>query len=314
MKSTTLAKLRTVALEAESGSFDRPDLKDVLTGFSGEKLMHCLQAFTRILCGPDACYVEIGVFQGLTLLSNAAVNSTVQCFGIDNFSLFNEGKNNLSIVEQRMRKLALGNVEILNMDYETALQSLDRYLGGRKVGVFFVDGPHDYRSQLVPLLLAKPHLAANCAIFVDDANYAHVRQANTDFLRSHSEYALLIEAYTPGHIANLQGEQKAAALAGWWNGVNVMVRDPDGLIERRYPREEMKDLYFQSHDVFRHEFAELAYPALQAVQSIVDEGAAGNGALGDLKSRLIEHRRKHPTRFKHQNTYSDGLPSFAIHG
>jgi hypothetical protein len=160
MKRTGLAKLRTVALEAESGSFDRPDLKGVLTGFSGEKLMHCLQAFTRILCGSDACYVEIGVFQGLTLLSNAAVNSNVRCFGIDNFSLFNEGKNNLSIVEQRMRKL--------NMDYEAALQSLDRHLGGRKVGVFFVDGPHDYRSQLVPLLLAKPYLAANCAIFVDD--------------------------------------------------------------------------------------------------------------------------------------------------
>jgi hypothetical protein len=93
-----------------------------------------------------------------------------------------------------------------------------------------------------------------------------------------------------------------------------MVRDPDGLIERRFPREEMKDLYFQSHEVFRHEFAEFAYPALQAVQSIVDDGSAGSTALDDLKSRLIEHRQGHPKRFKHQNTYSDGLPTFVIHG
>ncbi len=314
MKDSKFAKLRLEAVKANEGSFRRPDFGDVLTGFSGEKLMHCLQSFTGLLCGADMAYVEIGVYQGLTLLSNAAVNPGVPCFGIDNFAFFNEGRQNLSVVQERMRKLDLSNAEILNMDYEAALLSLDRHIGQRRIGVLFVDGPHDYRSQLVPLLLAKRYLADDCAIFVDDANYAHVRQATTDFLRSHDEFALLFEAYTSGHLANLRDEAKEQAIKGWWNGVNVIVRDPAHAIARRFPREDAKDLYFASHDVFRHELAELAYPALNAAQTLVDAPVGSvEGAIADLRERVVEHRRSHPGRFKHQNTYSDGLPPFTVH-
>jgi hypothetical protein len=314
LQSSTLSKLRAIALEAQQAEFRGSAYGDILTGLSGRKLMQCLQRFTQALCNQDTVYVEIGVFQGLTLISNAQANPSVPCFGIDNFSLFNEGRDNLAIVEGRIAKSGVKNAYVINLDYEEALRSLDHHIGSRKVGVFFVDGPHDYRSQLVPLLLAKPYLAGSCAIFVDDSNYAHVRQANGDFLRSHPEFALLFEAYTKAHVANLSPAEKEEVMASWWNGLNVMVRDPSGLLPRSYPPEDAKHLYVESHEVFRHEFAELAFSALMAAQRTLD-GPIGEAeaANSELKAEMIEHRRLYPGRFRNQNTHSSNLPSFTIH-
>jgi len=314
MDQSLVRRLRAVAQECEENSVPEPSLKAELSGYSGRKLIRCLLETSRILCSQDRIYLELGVFQGLTLISSAIANRDVPCFGIDNFSLFNEGRKNLSIVESRIAATNAANAKIINLDYEDALRNLDRYIGDRKVGVFFVDGPHDYRSQLLPILLAKPHLAENCAIFVDDSNYAHVRQANSDFLRTNPEFAMLFEAYTPAHIANMGPADKEEVIAGWWNGLNVMVRDPDGLIPRTFPREDAKHLHVESHEVFRHEFAELACPALMAAQAALDapEEAAAQAAAR-LKSAMMEHRRKYPGRFRHQNTYSNGLPAFRLH-
>ena len=52
--------------------------------------------------------------------------------GIDNFSLFNEDGNNKKIVEERINKLNINNVKLLDMDFETALNNLDKYLEGKK--------------------------------------------------------------------------------------------------------------------------------------------------------------------------------------
>jgi hypothetical protein len=315
MNRETLTKIQSIASQVEVGSLGPPDFGGVLAGFSGEKLMAWLHGVTALLCGPETVYVEIGVFQGLTLISTAAKNPHVACFGIDNFSLFNEGHENLNTVYDRMKRLGVGNATIINLDFEEALEGLDRHLGARKIGVFFVDGAHDYRSQLVSLLKSKEYLAEDCVIVIDDSNYAHVRQANADFLRSEPEFALLFEAYTPGHVANLNSAQKEAAIAGWWNGVNVMVRDREHLIERRYPREESKQMYFDSHDVFRHEFAELAFPALKAAQDLLTAmPEEAEKTVAQIKSLLADQRRRHPERFRHQNTSSAGLPQFALYG
>jgi hypothetical protein len=313
MDQKLLTQLLGCIRESAEGKFSPAEI-DGLTGLSGRKLMHCLQRFSGLLCNEDAVYVELGVFQGLTLISNALINPKIECFGIDNFSLFNEGKKNLSIVEGRFAKYSVGNARIINLDYEEALLNLSRYLGNRKIGVFFVDGPHDYRSQLLPLLLSKPYLAESCAIVVDDSNYAHVRQANCDFLRSHPEFALLFEAYTPAHVANLKPEDKEDVIAGWWNGVNIIVRDSLHLLPREFPVEDAKHLYVESHEVFRHEFAELAFPALVAAQALLDASPEeAENAKAKLKAAMLEHRRNHPERFKNQNTYSRHLPASKIH-
>jgi hypothetical protein len=313
MGKEQLQRIRALLAEAAGGAPPEFDFGDVLTGFSGRRLISCLHKLTAAICGGDRIYLEIGVFQGLTLLSNARVNPNVACFGIDNFSLFNDGRNNFDIVRERMRRLNVGNATVINRDFEAALHELDLHIGSRRIGVFFVDGAHDYRSQLVSLLKARRYLADGCVIVVDDCNYAHVRQANADFLRTHPEFSLLMEAYTDGHIANLNGAARKAAEAGFWNGANIMVHDPEHHLGRAWPREESKELYFLSHDVFRHEFAELAFPALQAIQAVLDSGQCQTASLSKLLETFAGHRRTHPRRFRHQNTQSSGLPAIRLH-
>src|SRR5690606_1223227 len=210
--STThqIADIATALREAHRDGLLDHARNDVLTGLSGTRLVGALQRLTSLL-REDECYCEVGVFQGLTLLSTAYANPSIACFGIDNFSQFDAGSVNEALVRQRADALNARNARLVNADFEVALRTADQWLEGRRVGVYFVDGPHDYRSQLVCLLRAKRLLAPGAVIVVDDANYEHVRRANADFLESHDEFALLFEAYTPCHPANMNEAQRKLA-------------------------------------------------------------------------------------------------------
>ena len=186
----------------------------ILTGFSGHRMVRLLQNVAKLRLDENTCYVEVGVFQGLTLLSVAKVLDKAEVYGIDNFAFFDKAGKNLSIVNERTQKLNLNNVNIVNEDYEDALENLKKHIGNKKVGVYFVDGPHDYRSQLMCLELMKPYLADNAIIVVDDSNYRHVRQANRDFLFNNKDYKLIFQSYTKCHPLKLHGKEKEEVQRG----------------------------------------------------------------------------------------------------
>lgn len=280
-----------------------------LSGISGLKTVGLLQRLARAAEGGDGCYVEIGVFQGLTLVSSAMAAPELPCFGIDNFRILDPEGTNKSIVDARLQQFATENAHLINMDFEDAFGVLSSHTGGRPMAVYFIDGPHDYRSQLVCLLLAKPFLASEAAIVVDDANYPAVRQASRDFLVSHPDYALLFEAYTDAHPANLSPDALKAAEAGWLNGVHVIVHDPDGRIERTLPPVSGdRTLYFNDWLTHRLGLAELAPEALALAQTVVDADddaiKRGTEALYHAYAPLAETVQG---RFRDRNTYSDGL-------
>jgi hypothetical protein len=278
-----------------------------LTGISGLKTVGLLQRLAAAANGGDGCYLEIGVFQGLTLVSSALAAPDLDCFGVDNFRILDPEGVNKSIVEQRLREFAVGNATLINMDFEDALADFDNQASGRKASVYFVDGPHDYRSQLVCLLAAKPLLAANAVIVVDDANYPAVRQATCDFLASHPEYALLFEAYTEAHPTNLSSEALAKANDGWLNGVHVIVRDPECRVERTMPPvSQDRTLYFNDWLVHRLALAEVAAESLAlAHKAVADEDFSAE--LATLKSAFAPLRDVAANRFPDRNTYSEGL-------
>lgn len=308
-----IIRARDAMCRIEEGNGGEPDTNG-LEGYSGKKLIATLHALTDIFCGDDAAYLEIGVFRGLTLLSNAYAHPGIECYGIDNFSLFDEKGKNLSIITRHIERLKIGNTKIIDRDFDDALDVLPKHIGKKRIGVFFIDGPHDYRSQLVALLKIVPHLSEECAIVIDDSNYAHVRQANNDFLKTHPDFALLMEAYTKKHIANMNEKEKAGAIAGWWDGVNVLVRDSKKTIPRKFAHEESRKLYFTSHDVFRHEYAEIAPELLKLTQRLSKSGRDGDAEiLREMKRLIAGHRKKYPGRFPHQNTYSEKLPKFLLH-
>lgn len=299
----------------EAGEVLRPP-PAALGGFSGEQLVTALCLLAGRLSVADACYLEIGVFQGLTLLSVAAANPELPCFGIDDFSQFDRGGRNRGIVESRRAALGLSNAAVIDLDYEKALDGLPAHVGGRKVGVLFVDGPHDYRSQLLSIVLALPHLAPDAVIVVDDCNYAHVRQANRDFLVAFPEFRLLFEAYTPRHPMNMTPDEEARARRGWWNGVNVLVRDPERRLARHEPLTgDDRAVFVNDHVVHASRLAALVPEALDLVDALVawpsprGVARAGRAAIRLLRARLDGRLR----RYRAGNTGSERLPSSRFH-
>lgn len=282
--------------------------QEVLGGLSGSKTVGVLQRLTDLFSDdPRACYLEIGVFQGLTLLSVAINQPGFPCFGIDNFSLLDPDGKNLGIVRERTAKLGLDNATLINMDYEDALESLEDHIGNRKIGVYFVDGAHDYRSQLMGLMLAFPYLHDNAVILIDDANYDFVRQSTRDFLLTHPEYKMVFEGYSPAHPANMAPEILAEWETGWLNGINILVRDPEGHLPVMLPPTERdRTLYVNEWLVHRHGLAELAPEALALAQTAI-AGADETEARTRLIHRhgeLVSHMEG---RFPDRNTYSASL-------
>ncbi len=287
--------------------------RGVLSGFSGERLIGMLQRIVGLTCDETRAYVEVGVFQGLTLLSVASAHRDVACVGIDNYSQCDpEGKNE-AVVHERVGKLGLKNVSLLNDDFERALVNAEGWLEGRTIGACFIDGPHDYRAQLIGLLYAERFLSERCVMVVDDANYPHVRQATADFLNARPEFALLMQAYTPAHPSNMTPEQKKNAVSGWWNGVNVIVRDPERVLERRLPPVSHQGLHGMTHNAFGMEFAELQYEALRLCHAMAGGSKTRTETeLSTLMPAMKAHREANPGRFYQMNTYSAGLTGFEV--
>lgn len=275
---------------------------DILTGFSGEKLLNTLINLSKVALDDDCVYLEVGVFQGLSLLSVASNAGKNRAFGIDNFAFFDPDGKNESIVRNRIDQLKLTNVTLINRDYEDALINLSEYIGDKKVGLFFVDGPHDYRSQLICLLLIQPYLADNAVIVVDDCNYRHVRLANSDFLQANKDFKLFFEAYTTSHPNNMTPEVLAQARKGWWNGVNVMVRDKNNSLRFALPS-TLRDRTLQENE---HILQTEKYPTLSLKYAHLIR------KVGRWMVKLPKNKSLAQGEFDTLNTYSRDLPAFHV--
>lgn len=298
-------KLKQLIKESEEKGIMKEN--EGLTGFSGKKMLGALQRFAAHLTDDSNCYLEIGVFQGLTLLSVGSVASGA-VYGVDNFAFFDKDGKNQELVNSRIENLKLTNVNLINSDYEDAIHSLKEHIGDKKVSVYFIDGPHDYRSQLVCLLFIKPFLADNAVIIVDDCNYNDVRQANSDFLNSHSEFKLFYQAYTSKHPANMTKEEKKEATDGWWDGVNIIVKDINNILQKELPPTERSRALFEN-DILVHT---TRFPEAALLGSHLAEAYQHKWLRGILKfnakmlSYFFEKKKNKPPFFE-MNTSSEKL-------
>ncbi len=208
------------------------DAFTVTDGYSGKKILGLMQILGGVIRKySDCCYAEVGVFKGLTLTSVATENRKLQCYGIDNFSQFDPDGENKGTVLRAMDGLGLENAHLLDGDFEVAVPNFSDYCD-QKIGLYFFDGPHDYRSQLMGLVMALPHLAENAIIIIDDANYGHVQQATADFMHAYPQFKLVMEAYTPNHPMMHRNDptEFAKFTDTWWNGIHVLMHDPENKI------------------------------------------------------------------------------------
>lgn len=303
--SDVLDVFRTVAEAPEAGIAAGTE---GVEGFSGARILALLTNLAARIVDADDAYVEIGVYRGLTL-SNVAAAAQGPCVGIDDFSLFNPSGDNRRRVETVLAERGLDNVDLLDSDAEVALEEFAERFPGRRIGLLFIDGGHDHRSQLIPLLLARQHLADGAVIVIDDTNYRHVRQATEDFLRAFPEFVLAAEASTPSHPANRDEAGEAEVRRGWWNGTQVLVHDPHRTIARSPLPPADQHRFRLSHDVFRHLLADRAHEALKALVAFVDDPS---DERRDALTTLVADERARPGWFEHQNTESADRPTFWV--
>lgn len=157
----------------------------------------------------DACYVNVGVWHGFTLLAGMAGNPDRRCIGVDNFSEF--GGPRAAFLERFGRRKGVAH-EFFDMDYREYFARVHR----GSIGFYLYDGDHSYGNQLEGLRVAEPFFAPGCIVMVDDTNFAAAHRALADFVaRSPHRYEALLDRHTASN------EHPTL-----WNGVTLVRRAP----------------------------------------------------------------------------------------
>jgi protein O-GlcNAc transferase len=177
-------------------------------GLTSPNVLQLLNVAVGCLEG-DEVYGEVGTFQGATLIG-ALLGHRRRAWACDNFSEFDPQGLNHTLLLRNLERFGLrGQVDFRNQDFEEFLSGLSR--SGPRVGVYLYDGAHDYRAQMLGLLLAVPLLAERALLVVDDSNWPAVQQATWDFMLVRRECRLLFDLPTPRN-----GDPT------WWNGLMVL--------------------------------------------------------------------------------------------
>jgi hypothetical protein len=156
---------------------------------------------------PGEAFVNVGVWNGFTLLSGMAGNPGKVCIGVDNFSQFGGPKENFLARFEQLKSPKHG---FYDMDYKEYFTTHHR----EQIGFYLYDGDHPYQDQLEGLQRAEPFFGPNCVAMVDDTNTPEPRAATLDFIRtSRNRYTVLLDATT------CQNQHVT-----WWNGVMLLQR------------------------------------------------------------------------------------------
>lgn len=144
-----------------------------------------------VRCMPEEeAFVNIGVWQGFTLLSGMLTNPCKKCIGVDNFSEFGGPRDAF------MNRFLEYRTEIhhfYDMDYETYFSEIHQGF----IGFYIYDASHAYSDQLRGLRVAEPFFSETCIVMVDDTNWQEPRQATLDFIAgSRSRYKILLDVKT----------------------------------------------------------------------------------------------------------------------
>lgn len=157
---------------------------------------------------PDTqAFVNVGVWNGFTLLSGMVNNPQKTCIGIDNFS---ESGSPREAFKERFNKYKSTNHHFYDMDYIEYFSTIHK----EPIGFYIYDGNHSYENQLKGLEVAEPFFAKDCIILVDDTNWVEARQATMDFVSKGS----------PGYRPLLDQSTASNRHPTFWNGVMILQR------------------------------------------------------------------------------------------
>jgi protein O-GlcNAc transferase len=154
---------------------------------------------------PDEVYVEVGCYQGASIVGAARGNPAAHIFACDNFSQF-EGTE--EILRRNLERHARGQVEFFNLP---ARQFLTRApWRPARIAAYFFDGGHSFEDQFEGLQYALPSFADDALVIVDDTNKREARAADALFARMVPGFELVLDLRTPRNHHPT-----------WWNGIQL---------------------------------------------------------------------------------------------
>ncbi len=201
------------ALWNPSVAHARDSCPDVV-GMLSIRKQHLLNLAFALL-PPDEAYLEVGTFQGKSLLSAMLNNPERPVYAVDNFSEFTD-TNCLDTTLSNLRRYGLeGKVTFHDGDFRKVFT---RAHVPHPVGMYFYDGAHDEESQYEGIRLAEPLLADEALVLVDDwrlaADSGSYAEAGTLRAMADSPHDWRLLYQLP---ARRNGD-----LGLWWNGVGVL--------------------------------------------------------------------------------------------
>ena len=160
-------------------------------------------------------YLEIGTFQGKSLIAALEGNPPHPAFACDNFSEFTARNSEATLMKHLRRYGFDRKVTFFNADFRSVL---DRQHIPIPIGLYLYDGAHDDQSQYDGIRCAEPLLADEALVIVDDWRFAPDSQ-------SYAREATLRAATDSPHRWELLCELPArfnGDRALWWNGIGVL--------------------------------------------------------------------------------------------
>ena len=183
-----------------------------VTGMSSPRVCALLNALVRRM-DPEECYLEVGTWQGLTLLSAALGNFGRTCIGCDKFRFWGRytgwGRKAQRALERNIGRYRGCTADILFHAVSSRRLFAERRISS-PVGVYFYDGDHSYRGTRSNLVAATPFLSDRAVVLVDDWNDPIIRAAS---LAGLGEAGLRVLWQR-----ELNGDHSPKA---WWNGLAV---------------------------------------------------------------------------------------------
>jgi len=164
------------------------------------------------------CYLEVGTYQGKSLVAALRGNRGRLAVACDDFSQFDADGSNRTTLKLNLQAYGLSDqVKFYDTDFRKLFAKWhDEALP--KIGAYFYDGAHDRLSQYDAIRLVEPLLADQAVVIVDDWRFAEdsgsYAEEGTKMAVTESSNLWTVLRILP---ARYNGDRDQ-----WWNGLGIL--------------------------------------------------------------------------------------------
>lgn len=172
----------------------------------------------------DEAYLNIGVWDGFSLLAASLGAPDSISIGVDNFSEMHHQRQPLLNPElsrdygdtrsnfyRALRQCGSPRTSFYEMDWRRFMEAAIFPKDG--IGIAYYDGEHTAEAHEEFFTTVFPHLSPECLIFIDDTRIDFVQSSIREFLVTNSDFELLLE---------VGGKRRRDP--AWWGGFIVLGR------------------------------------------------------------------------------------------